>query len=164
MKKLVILILSFVCAIAAQAQLSTVGGRLTLWGDKNSLSFALVPEVEFELSEHWELGLGLGVSTETDLDLNYTSAMGIVAPSVAYIIWGNDLVEFAVAAEAELLFDARLRGAAIGLVPEIRFTPYEHLELSISLGMLGTEYNGIGWSGGIVLNSATNGIGIAYKF
>ena len=111
------------------------------------------------------MGLGVGVTTVTDLDTHHTTALGEVAPGVSYIIWGNELVEFAIAAEGELMFNSRAQGALIGLVPEIRFTPCEHLELGISLGMLGAEWNRLeGWSGGIVLNSVTTSIGIAYKF
>ena len=165
MKK-IFAILAFVGAIQmASAQLSTIGGRLSLWGNSESLSFSFVPEVEFELSEHWEIGIGAGVSTVTDFNTHQTTALGEVAPGVSYIIWSNERVEIARAAEAELRFDSLARNGMVGLVPEIRFIPCEHMELGLSLGMLGAEWvREEGWSGGLILNSSVTSVSIAYKF
>ncbi|MBP5260134.1 MAG: hypothetical protein J6Z12_05860 [Paludibacteraceae bacterium] len=165
MKRFVCMLGLLTATTALHAQLSTVGGNISLWGNADELTFSFAPEVEFELTEHWELAVGAGVTTVTDLNFKTTTVLGEASVGVAYIIWGNEWVEVAVAAEGGITYNRLVQGAEIGLVPELRFTPCEHLELGLSLGMLGTEYNRAeGWSGGLVLSSNTAGIHVAYKF
>lgn len=164
MKKLFILLTFALVGQLASAQWM-LGGSFQLWGGANNLSFSLAPEVAYEVSERWEVGLGLGV----DLDYTYaskaTTCNGMVMPFASYKIWGNELLEFRAKALGSVEFARELEIAELGVEPELVITPCEHFELGFSLGFLGARYtNFSGWSGGLLFDSSANRVSFTYIF
>ena len=71
MKKMLVLLVVVMAALSAHAQEMYLGGGISLWRntDLDKTSFSITPDVGYELSEQWALGIELAYAC-----LLYTSA------------------------------------------------------------------------------------------
>lgn len=89
MKKLLLTLLVAVSALTANAQMY-VGGEVGLWRNNKAetTDFSIQPEVGYNLSDHWAIGLNIGYAHSYN---NGTSVNGFIAMPYArytYYEWG----------------------------------------------------------------------------
>ena len=170
MKKIVLLLFVAVATLSVSAQDMYVGGSVGLWrnSDKNETSFTLAPEVGYNLSEKWALGV----------ELNYThqyhgiatNAFGI-APYARYSFYENKAVRlfvdggFGFVTSKQEHVDA-VNGFQIGFKPGIAVKLNKQFSLVAKCGFLGyqDDYMESGSAFGFDMSSENLTLGFHYEF
>lgn len=100
MKKMLVLLVVVMAALSAHAQEMYLGGGISLWRntDLDKTSFSITPDVGYELSEQWALGIELAyahkgeeISTNAFALAPYAATLSMKTRSyVSFWIWDSD--------------------------------------------------------------------------
>ena len=188
MKKIILSLMVAFCSLAANAQVY-VGGEAGLWRnpDNNNTDFTIRPEIGYELSDKWDIGLSIGYAHNYDGNKKHTKYNKLNSFDVnPYARWtfaklgpvnlflevgfgvetykaktGNDDIE--VKEDAHTAWN-------IGVKPGLSIDVAKHLQFITHVGFLGyrdsddhyNDHKGDGF--GFNLNSNDLTIGLLYQF
>ena len=123
-------------------------------------TFALVPQVGYEINDKWAIGTGLGVELVSN-DRN-TEVYGDIMPFGRYNIWNNSHVFIDLKAKADMAIGEYFI-ANIGFAPSIRFKFHSHWDASADLGLFGANYDGYQWNPAFGIATNVN-LNVTYTF
>lgn len=172
MKKILMVVFVMMVVLSAKAQIYT-GGTLSLWNDddNNATSFTISPEIGYNLSEKWALGVTLGFAHAKTDELNVN--VFAIAPYARFSYYENKLVRlfvdggFGFSTAKEKKVDDAINGFEIGFKPGIAVKLNEHFSLVAKCGFLGyrDDYAVGGNNGyGFALTSEDLSFGFHYEF
>ena len=171
MKKGLLLVVVMLATIAVKAQDIYVGGSLNVWRNStgNTTSFKIAPEIGYNLSEQWALGV------ELQFNHDYISHKTInsfaIAPYARFSYYENKIVRlfidggFGFATTKVKDGGDAINGFEIGLKPGIAIKLNQHFSLVAKCGFLGYKDDYMNNSGfGFSASSEDLTFGFHYEF
>lgn len=177
MKKLFLLVVIVMAAISASAQEGVyLGGGISLWrnNDVDKASFSITPDVGYNLSEKWAVGVELayaykGYDGEYEIDTNAFA----FAPYARYSFYENKIVRlfldmgFGFSTYKAKHADS-VNGFEIGVKPGLALKLNDHFSFITKVGFAGYRddyYRDMEGNGfGVGLDMENISIGIDYEF
>ena len=188
MKKVILAALVALGSLSANAQVY-LGGETGLWrnADNNNTNFTLRPEVGYELSPKWDLGLALGYSHDYDGDKKHKGftkmnafevnpyarwTYATLGPVNLFLEMGFGFETYKVKAgndDVEVKSDAQ-NAWILGVKPGLSIDVAKHLQFITHLGFLGYRDSDDDFDAhkndgfGFQLQSDNLTVGLLYKF
>ncbi len=177
MRKLFLLVVIVMAAISASAQEGVyLGGGISLWrnNDLDRASFSITPDVGYNLSEKWAVGVELAYAHKGyDGDHGINTNAFAFAPYARYSFYENKIVRlfldmgFGVSTYKEKHADA-VNGFEIGVKPGLALKLNDHFSFITKVGFAGYRddyYRDMEGNGfGVSLDTENISIGIDYEF
>lgn len=172
MKKIVLFLFVAIATLSVSAQDIYVGGTFSLWrnDDINQTSFNIAPEVGYNLSETWALGVELKYAH--DYLEGISTNQFIIAPYARFSYYENKIVRLFVDGgfgfSTTKIKDAgdAFNGFEIGFKPGIAVKLNQHFSVIAKCGFLGyqEDYSSLGSAFGLKLTSENLSFGFHYEF
>ena len=171
MKKIVLFLFVAIATLSVKAQDIYMGGTVGLWrnDDANTTSFKLAPEIGYNLSEQWALGVELQFNHEYKEHIS-TNTFAI-APYARFSYYENKIVRlfidggFGFATTKVKDGGDAINGFEIGLKPGIAIKLNQHFSLVAKCGFLGYRDDYMNNSGfGFSASSEDLTFGFHYEF
>ena len=172
MKKLLVFLFVVVATLSVNAQDIYMGGTFNLWRntDANRTNFTIAPEVGYNLSEKWAVGVTISYAHDYLKGLKTTSVA--IAPYARFSYYENKIVRLFV--DGGLGFstsrvkdaDDAINGYEIGLQPGIALKLNKSFSLVAKCGFVGfrDDYTVKEDGFGISLRSEDLSFGFHYEF
>lgn len=175
MRKLFLLVVIVMAAISASAQEGVyLGGGISLWrnNDVDKASFSITPDVGYNLSEKWAVGVELAYAHNGN-GYKVNSNAFALAPYARYSFYENKIVRlfldmgFGFSTYKEKHVDA-VNGFEIGVKPGLALKLNDHFSFITKVGFAGYRddyYRDLEGNGfGVALDTENISIGIDYEF
>lgn len=179
MKKLFLTLAVAAASLAASAQVY-VGGEVGFWrnADDNHTTFSLNPEVGYQLSDKWDLGIGIGFAHDYNSGLKQNTfqvdpyarwSFVKFGPASLFLDMGFGVCTYKSKVEDGPSSDAQV-GWRVGVQPGVKVAVCKNLDFIAHTGFLGYQEadNGkcaYGEDGfGFKLNGNNLTFGLVYKF
>jgi hypothetical protein len=170
MKKIVLFLFVAIATLSVKAQDLYMGGTVGLWrnDDANTTSFKLAPEIGYNLSEQWALGVELQFNHEYKEHIS-TNTFAI-APYARFSYYENKIVRlfvdggFGFATTKVKDGGDAVNGFEIGLKPGIAIKLNQHFSLVAKCGFLGYKDDYMGNGFGFSASSEDLTFGFHYEF
>lgn len=170
MKKIVLFLFVAIATLSVKAQDLYMGGTVGLWrnDDANTTSFKLAPEIGYNLSEQWALGVELQFNHEYKEHIS-TNTFAI-APYARFSYYENKIVRlfvdggFGFATTKVKDGGDTVNGFEIGLKPGIAIKLNQHFSLVAKCGFLGYKDDYMGNGFGFSASSEDLTFGFHYEF
>lgn len=160
MKRIYLSLVAMLVAIAASAQVY-VGGQVGLWRntDDNHSKFSIAPEVGYNLSDKWAIGIGIGYAynyvdgfkTNAFAVSPYARFTAAKLGPVSFLLDGGfdfSTVKFKTKKMLGQEFDDSYNAWAIGIKPAVKVNLSKNIDFIASLGFLGyRDYDDTGVEG-----------------
>ncbi|WP_301915021.1 outer membrane beta-barrel protein [Phocaeicola coprophilus] len=171
MKKMLVLLVVVMAVLSAHAQEMYLGGGISLWRntDLDKTSFSITPDVGYELSEQWALGIELAYAHKGE-EIS-TNAFAL-APYARYSFYENKIVRlfldmgFGFSTQKAKHQDA-VNGFEIGVKPGMAIKLNHQFSLITKVGFAGYRddyFRGEGSGFGVSVEGENISIGIDYEF
>jgi len=134
MKKrlLVLLVATVTFSINSFAQFF-VGGTLGFGYRNSTFGMRVKPNVGYEFSDRWAVGLGAG------FDLVDDEVAGILNPFVRFNCWNNTNLFLDLKASGDVVFNGESSSAFVGLKPSVRYAFNDHWQVAADVAVLGLD-------------------------
>ncbi|HJH63134.1 MAG TPA: porin family protein [Bacteroides mediterraneensis] len=177
MRKLFLLVVIVMAAISASAQEGVyLGGGISLWrnNDVDKTSFSITPDVGYNLSKQWAVGVELAYAHKGyDGELEVSSNAFALAPYARYSFYENKIVRlfldmgFGFSTYKAKHADS-VNGFEIGVKPGLALKLNDHFSFITKVGFAGYRddyYRDLEGNGfGVGLDMENISIGIDYEF
>lgn len=172
MKKIVLFLFVAMATLSVSAQDIYMGGAVSLWhnDDADVTSFKLAPEVGYNLSEKWALGVTLEFAHGAILEEAKVNRFAI-APYARYSFYENKIVRLFVDggfgfSTIKPKHQDAVNGFEIGVKPGIAIKLNQHFSLIAKCGFLGyqDDYSEYGSAFGFKFGSEDLSFGFHYEF
>ena len=184
MKKIMMIAAMMVAAVSANAQAYVGGGigfQTTSQGDNTNTVIKIIPEIGYNLSENWAVGIALGyghskntVSTN-GVDVSVKTDVFSINPYARYTFVKfekvNLFVDGGVGYTHTKAGDAKNNQFTIGLMPGVAVNLNEKLSFVAHVGFLGYKYDKDDYEGakaantfGLDLDGTNLSFGLYYNF
>ena len=186
MKKVLLMAAFAVASLAANAQLY-VGGTVGFQtgkqydGADNVYKFNIAPEIGYNLSEDFAVGIALGFTNYNgDFDAENWAATATKAPEsltdfkispyARYTFWKTGIASFFIDGGVDIRLRNKDRGTLMGfgLRPGVKLSASEKVDFVAQLGMIGyqfaSEKAGKGNTFGLGIDNTTVAFGVYYNF
>lgn len=172
MKKFLLMVVVMMTTLVAGAQEMYMGGGISLWrnNDAEKTTFTISPEVGYNLSSEWALGVEVAYAHNYKEELTFNSFA--LAPYARYSFYENKVVRlfldmgFGFSTSKAKHCDA-VNGFEIGLKPGMAIKLNHHFSVVTKLGFAGyrDDYFKGGSNGyGVSFDSEDISLGIHYEF
>lgn len=171
MKKIVLFLFVAIATLSVKAQDIYMGGNLSLWhnSDADNTAFTIAPEIGYNLSEKWALGVTIGFRHDSEDDLSTNTFL--IEPYARFSYYENKIVRLFVDggfgfATAKTEDSDAVNGFEIGFKPGIAVKLNQHFSLVAKCGFLGyqNDYSEPGSAVGFKLGSENLSFGFHCEF